>query len=300
MAKILVVDDNEQLNSMLKDVLESWDYTALMVTEGFACLDVARREMPDIILLDIMLPGLSGYEVCSALKSDPATKGIAVIMMTALEDVESRIHGFKVGADSFLVKPINYNEVHAIIQKLSKDKRHNDTMEEQSSVAKVIRRLGLLLLGKPTNINTPNLVYCNKLLESLNWDEVTAEQARIALLMPSPADISKRLNVNQEEIFALFKILKMGQWLDPIFRFLSAPADDNAMYLDELKKQQCLPAAELALIVNRYTRLLSENQDRELTFSILKREAGPNHYNKEVLKHLEEILRAEQILENMK
>ena len=96
MAKILVVDDNEQLNSMLKDVLESWDYTALMVTEGFACLDVARREMPDIILLDIMLPGLSGYEVCSALKSDPATKGIAVIMMTALEDVESRIHGFKV------------------------------------------------------------------------------------------------------------------------------------------------------------------------------------------------------------
>lgn len=56
MAKILVVDDNEQLNSMLKDVLESWDYTALMVTEGFIRLDVARREMPDIILLDIMLP----------------------------------------------------------------------------------------------------------------------------------------------------------------------------------------------------------------------------------------------------
>ena len=300
MAKILVVDDNEQLSSMLKDVLESWDYSVRTVAEGFACLDVARQELPDVILLDIMLPGLSGYEVCTALKSDPATKGIAVIMVTALEDVESRIHGFKVGADSFLVKPINYNEVRSIIQKLLKDKQRNDTMEEQVNVAKVIRRLGLLVLEKPLDSDMPGLTYCNKLLESLNWDEVTAAQARIALLMPSPAALSERLGADREEIFALFKTLKMGHWLDPIFRFLAAPADDNAMYLDELKKHQCLQAAELALIINRYTALWSENGDRELAFSILKREAVPHHYNKEVLKHLEEILRAEQILENMK
>ncbi|HBX75516.1 MAG TPA: two-component system response regulator, partial [Acidaminococcaceae bacterium] len=113
MPKILVVDDNEQLSSMLKDVLESWGYTALIATEGRACLELARQEQPDIILLDIMLPGLSGYEVCSELKRDARTHSIAVIMMTALEDMESRIHGFKVGADNFLVKPINYNEVKA-------------------------------------------------------------------------------------------------------------------------------------------------------------------------------------------
>ena len=96
MPKILVVDDNEQLSSMLKDVLESWGYTALTATEGRSCLEIARQEQPDIILLDIMLPGLSGYEVCSELKRDGRTHSIAVIMMTALEDLESRIHGYKV------------------------------------------------------------------------------------------------------------------------------------------------------------------------------------------------------------
>ena len=102
MPKILVVDDNEQLSSMLKDVLESWGYTAMIATEGRSCLEIARLEQPDIILLDIMLPGLSGYEVCSELKRDSRTCSIAVIMMTALEDLESRIHGYKVGADNFL------------------------------------------------------------------------------------------------------------------------------------------------------------------------------------------------------
>ena len=148
MPKILVVDDNEQLSSMLKDVLESWGYTALTATEGRSCLEIARQEQPDIILLDIMLPGLSGYEVCSELKRDGRTHSIAVIMMTALEDMESRIHGYKVGADNFLVKPINYNEVKAIIQKLLKEKLYEDTLEESCNVAKAFRKFGQLLLGR--------------------------------------------------------------------------------------------------------------------------------------------------------
>ena len=143
MPKILVVDDNEQLSSMLKDVLESWGYTALTATEG---------------------------------RSDGRTHSIAVIMMTALEDMESRIHGYKVGADNFLVKPINYNEVKAIIQKLLKEKLYEDTLEESCNVAKAFRKFGQLLLGQPVNINAPNMVYCNKLLESLNWDWATAKK----------------------------------------------------------------------------------------------------------------------------
>lgn len=300
MAKILVVDDNEQLSSMLRDVLESWDYEALMVTEGLACLEAARTQQPDVIILDIMLPGLSGYEVCSALKKDPLTQGIAVIMMTALEDVESRIHGFKVGADNFLVKPINYDEVKAIIQKLLKDKRRNDTLEEREHVARALQKFGRMLLGEPLHARSLNSVYCGKLLESLNWDEFTAEQARIALMLPPPPELAKRLNVNSEEIMAMIHTLKMGRWLEPMLHFLTTPSDDNAEYREELEKQNCLPAAELALIVSRFTSLFAESQDRELAFSILKREALSNRYNKEVMKQLEEILRAEQIMESIK
>ena len=296
MPKILVVDDNEQLSSMLKDVLESWGYTALTATEGRSCLEIARQEQPDIILLDIMLPGLSGYEVCSELKRDGRTHSIAVIMMTALEDMESRIHGYKVGADNFLVKPINYNEVKAIIQKLLKEKLYEDTLEESCNVAKAFRKFGQLLLGQPVNINAPNMVYCNKLLES--W--ATAKKARIAVMFPSPVELSKKTNLTVDQVISLTDGLYLGRWLQPVLRFLNAPVDDNEAFRPELERQNCLKAAELALIVNRYTALLKEKQDRELTFSILKRESAVNHYNKEVLKQLEEILRAEQILESIK
>ena len=300
MPKILVVDDNEQLSSMLKDVLESWGYTALVASEGRSCLEIAQREQPDIILLDIMLPGLSGYEVCSELKRDSRTHSIAVIMMTALEDIESRIHGYKVGADNFLVKPINYNEVKAIIQKLLKEKLYEDTLEESCNVAKTFQRFGQLLLGEPVNINAPNMVYCNKLLESLNWDWAMAKKARIAVMLPSPAELAVKTGLTVEQIISLTANLYMGRWLQPMLHFLNAPVNDNEEFRPELERQNCLKAAELALIVNRYTTLLKEKQDRELTFSIIKREAAANHYNKEVLKQLEEILRAEQILENIK
>ena len=300
MPRILVVDDNEQLSNMLKDVLESWGYTAFIATEGRSCLEIARLEQPDIILLDIMLPGLSGYEVCSELKRNAETRSIAVIMMTALEDLESRIHGYKVGADNFLVKPINYNEVNAIIRKLLEDKQYKDTLEASCNVAKTLQTFEQLLLGQPTNINAPNMVYCKKLLESLNWDGATVKKARIALMLPSPAEVAEKTGLTAGQIIGLTDHLNMGRWLKPMLQFLNAPVDNNADYRPELEKHNCLKAAELALIVNRYTTLLKEKQDRELTFSILKRESSANHYNKEVLKRLEEILRAEQILESIK
>lgn len=103
-----------------------------------------------------------------------------------------------------------------------------------------------------------------------------------------------------EQVISLTDGLYMGRWLQPVLRFLNAPVDNNEAFRPELERQNCLKAAELALIVNRYTSLLKEKQDRELTFSILKRESTVNHYNREVLKQLEEILRAEQILENIK
>jgi len=299
MSKILVVDDNEQLSNMLKDVLDSWGYEALTAAEGRSCLETARQEQPDIILLDIMLPGLSGYEVCSELKRDPRTQSIAVIMMTALEDIESRIHGYKVGADNFLVKPINYNEVKAIIQKLIKDKTYRDTLEESCNVAKTLQTFAQLLLGYPTNINAPNMVYCNKLLQSLNWDAATAKKARIALMLPPVTELAQKTGIPVGQLISLIDPLNMGKWLEPMLHFLNAPVDNNTEFRPELERQGCLKAAELALIVNRYTELLKEKQNRELTFSILKREAPDNKYNKEVLKQLEEILRAEQILESI-
>ncbi len=301
MAKILVVDDNEQLNSMLKDVLESWGHEVLLAVEGMEGLDSARTQRPDIILLDIMLPGFSGYEVCSQLKKDPATRNIAIVMMTALADTESRIHGYKVGADNFLVKPINYDEVHAIMNKLIEDKRIYDTMEQRCNVASFLQKMMLILPDSAvTELPTQEQIYCDKVLESLNWSRHSSEQARIASMMVPIVEIVDRYHLDPDHIFTALHDLTMCCWLEPVLQFLtSAPVERDGLR-ETLAERKCQPAAELALIVSRYVKLLKENNlDKELAISIMKREAIPNKYNKEILKSMEEIIQAEQILENI-
>src|SRR5574344_1468188 len=179
MAKILVVDDNEQLNSMLKDVLESWGHTVLLAGEGRLCLEYARKDRPDIILLDVMLPGLSGYEVCSELRKDPVTASIVVVMITALADVDNRIHGYKLGADNFLVKPINYDELQAILNKYLENKRLSDTMEQRNAVVNTLLHMISMISGRPFDENETNkeAAYCRKVLELLHWEKETRTRA---------------------------------------------------------------------------------------------------------------------------
>lgn len=296
---ILVVDDNEKLSSMLKDVMESWGYTVLVDADGHSCLETAINRQPDVIMLDIMLPGLSGYEVCSELKGNLRTQFIPVIMFTALEDMESRIHGYRVGADNFLVKPINYNEVKAIIQKSLADKLYRDKLEKDLDVVTTLQAFSRLLTGKPANGNTLSMTYCNKLAESLNWDTAMADKARITLLFPSPAEIAKRTGLTPDHIISLAGNLRMGSWLKPVLRFLNTPVNDREKLRSELKDKNCLQIAELAQLVIRYIELFEEKPDREKSLAVLKEESAANRYNQEILKRLEEILRAEQILENI-
>ncbi|MBQ9572094.1 MAG: response regulator [Acidaminococcaceae bacterium] len=296
---ILVVDDNEKLSNMLKDVLESWGYTALLAMDGHACLEIARSRHPDVIMLDIMLPGLSGYEVCSELKADTRTQSIAVIMFSALEDLESRIHGYRVGADNFLVKPINYNEVKAIIQKSLADKLYRDTLEKDLDVVVTLQSLSRLLTGQPADSKSLSMMYCNKLLESLNWEIAAADKARITLLFPSPVELAKRTGLSPEHIISLADNLRMGNWLKPVLRYLNTPADGREDLRSELADQNSLQVAELAQLVTRYAELFEEKNDRERSLFVLKQEAEANHYNQDILKRLEDILHAEQILESI-
>ena len=104
MAKILVVDDNSQLNSMLKDVLESWDYTVLLSEDGFSCLDLARKEKPDIILLDIMLAEQDGFQVCREIRKKSQCP---IIMLTARSDEKDELRGFELGVDEYVTKPFS-------------------------------------------------------------------------------------------------------------------------------------------------------------------------------------------------
>jgi len=106
-ASVLVVDDMEPNRRLLQAKLEAKYYTVFMAADGPHALESALRHEPDIILLDVMMPGMDGYEVCRRLKASAATRHIPVVMLTALTDRDDRLRGLEAGADDFLSKPVD-------------------------------------------------------------------------------------------------------------------------------------------------------------------------------------------------
>jgi two-component system cell cycle response regulator len=106
-ARVLVVDDVAPNIRILEAKLATEYYNVLTATNGPEALEVAARDNPDIILLDVMMPEMDGFEVCRRLKADPAVSHIPVVMVTALSDLSDRIQGLEAGADDFLTKPVN-------------------------------------------------------------------------------------------------------------------------------------------------------------------------------------------------
>lgn len=111
MKKVLIIEDEKDLAELLAFNLEKEGYVAHCVHDGKLGLEQAAAEPPDLILLDLMLPGLLGTEICKALRKDPHTARIPIIMITAKGDEIDRVVGFEVGADDYIVKPFSMREV---------------------------------------------------------------------------------------------------------------------------------------------------------------------------------------------
>jgi len=114
--KVLIVDDEMDTLLPLKRSLEVEDYIVIGAGNGPEALIKAKTEIPDIILLDLMMPEMDGYEVCEKLKKDPITKNIPVIILTAKDAVRDKVKGLDIGADDYVTKPFNLNELKARVK----------------------------------------------------------------------------------------------------------------------------------------------------------------------------------------
>ena len=130
---ILIVDDMPVNVKILATKLTAAGYDCLKAFGGEEAIKIARESSPDIILLDIMMPGMDGYEVTRILKGDPATSIIPIVMVTALEGVEDKVKGLDAGADDFLTKPPNHTELIARVRSLIKLKRLQQEAEIRST-----------------------------------------------------------------------------------------------------------------------------------------------------------------------
>lgn len=126
--KILCVDDEITNLFLLESILSSTGYTVLTVSNGYKALDILKREKVDIVLLDVIMPDISGYEICRMIKEDDSLRHIPVIMITSLDSKEDRIKGIEAGAEEFLTKPFHKEEVLARVKMLLKVKGLNEKL----------------------------------------------------------------------------------------------------------------------------------------------------------------------------
>ena len=124
MKKVLIIEDEKDLAELLAFNIEKEGYVAICVHDGKLGLERACTELPDLILLDLMLPGLLGTEVCKALRKDQRTAHIPIIMITAKGDEIDRVVGFEVGADDYIVKPFSMREVALRVKAVMRRSEH--------------------------------------------------------------------------------------------------------------------------------------------------------------------------------
>ncbi|MGH8064406.1 MAG: response regulator [Candidatus Entotheonellia bacterium] len=131
--KILVVDDTPQNIKVLDAILSPRGYTVVTARSGAEALQKVCDEVPDLILLDILMPGMSGYEVAQRLRSDPSTRFLPIVMVTALGAHEEKVKAIEAGADDFLTKPVNQLELLARVKSLLRIKEYHDTIQSQAA-----------------------------------------------------------------------------------------------------------------------------------------------------------------------
>jgi cyclic di-GMP phosphodiesterase len=131
---VLVADDFDESRSLLSDLLQAHGYNVVLASDGREALRLFAQHRVDLLLLDVEMPGMTGFEVCRTIKSDPKTQLIPVVLVTGLDGRDDRIRGIKAGADDFLTKPFSKEELTARVSSLLKIKHFTDELENAETV----------------------------------------------------------------------------------------------------------------------------------------------------------------------
>ena len=131
---VLVIDDDAGVATVFDRLLTAAGFTVRTLSDSNSAMVNVVFHQPDVVLLDVLMPGLDGFEICRRLKADATTRLIPVILVTALSDRDNRIRGLEVGADDFLSKPIDADELLARVRSLARLKRYTDDLESAASI----------------------------------------------------------------------------------------------------------------------------------------------------------------------
>lgn len=141
MSIVLIVDDDETARETLVAMLEGEDYELQLARDGGIALRMLENLRPDLILLDIMMPGMDGFEVCRRIRATPALAEVPILLLTALDDQDSLLKGIEAGADDFLSKPADRRELRARIRTITRLNRYRTLMEQRENIRLMAERV---------------------------------------------------------------------------------------------------------------------------------------------------------------
>ncbi|NMM44246.1 PleD family two-component system response regulator [Rhodospirillaceae bacterium KN72] len=292
-ARVLVVDDLLPNVKLLEAKLTSEYFEVITARDGMTGLEMAKHDQPDIILLDVMMPGMDGFEVCERLKRDPDTMHIPVIMVTALSDSSDRVRGLEAGADDFLTKPVNDAALFARVRSLVRLKMLMDEwrMREQTSGQLGVMRENRSILNVDAThahalVVEDSPVDAQKIVDSLDRDADTADIAT------SVDEAHERLAFTQYELVIINLRLAAGDALrlcshiraaestrhTPLL--LTVEEDDtnrltkaldigiNDYLIKPIDKQELLARVRTQIRRQRYQEKLRENYERSLAMAL--------------------------------
>ena len=241
-ARILIVDDMPANTRLLQAKLVEEYYQVEIAQDGFEALRLSSTWQPDLILLDVMMPGMDGYQTCRRLKADHATMHIPVVIVTALGDPIERLQGLEVGADDFLTKPVDYDTLLARVRGLVRLKRLLDEWRVRSETA--------VALGLSSNPHTEFSVAGARALVIDDWDlgAMTVQEAlsREGIISTRARSESEALGLSDSISF------------DLIVLSLSIAGDDPLRLASRLRAERATQEIPLLLIAEpeQHRRLL--------------------------------------------
>ena len=163
MQTILVIDDDELVSRTLQRALKLYDYQVMVANSGTEGLHLARRHRPDLLVLDVIMPGTDGYQVCRQVRGDPMLKNVPILFLTAKSKDEDKIEGFRAGGDDYLAKPFNMQELQLRIKAILRRTSASQVDESTGQIS-----IGDVILDTRTfKVTTP---VGTKLLTNVQFD----------------------------------------------------------------------------------------------------------------------------------
>jgi response regulator RpfG family c-di-GMP phosphodiesterase len=288
--KILIVDDNVMNCDMIADVLRQVGYEVFEAHQGKEVLPMIRKNKPSLVLLDVMLPGMNGFEICKRIKDSPETENIAVILLTVLNGVEDRTHAINVGADLFLSKPVNHKELKRQIEFTLLNKSKILNMENARSVCQCFLKLTKYLNSDLYQHTLITQNYSIKTAQMMGLDEQMILQVEMGAALH---DLGKMLTDDKDywkNAKEVLMPLRMIEWIEPYLDLGQKNRNNGSNVIPDPLQKREIEGVEIVRMVNRFAELCQQFEKQKEALAALLKEIDMQGGNTLIYRSLEQVI----------